>query len=139
MRRRVVVAPVRRGPGLVGTMARTAVVAGTAAVTVNAVNSAAAGKQAAAQQQAAQQQAAVQQQQDLAVQQAQIEALQAQQLQAQMAAQQVAQPAPVAQVAAPTGLTDEKIAQLQKLAELNKAGILTDDEFAAQKTKILNS
>jgi hypothetical protein len=29
------------------------------------------------------------------------------------------------------------IAQLQKLAELQKAGILTAEEFAAQKAKIL--
>ncbi len=127
MRRRVVVAPPRRGPGLIGTMARTAVIAGTATATANAVNSRqAAGQQAAAQQQAAQQQ--------LAAQQAQIEALQTQQLQAQVAAQQ----AP-AQVAAPTGLTDEKIAQLKKLAELQQAGILTEEEFATQKARILGS
>ena len=43
--------------------------------------------------------------------------------------------APVA--AAPTGMTDEKIATLQKLADLHKSGVLTDEEFAAQKAKIL--
>ena len=35
------------------------------------------------------------------------------------------------------GLTDEAIAQLQKLAELKNAGILTDEEFATQKARIL--
>jgi hypothetical protein len=36
-------------------------------------------------------------------------------------------------------LTDAQFAQLQKLADLQKAGILTDEEFAAQKAKILAS
>ena len=45
-----------------------------------------------------------------------------------------AAPAP----AAPTGMTEEKIALLQKLTELQKAGVLTDEEFAAEKAKILN-
>ncbi len=35
------------------------------------------------------------------------------------------------------GLTDEAIARIQKLAEMNKAGILTDDEFTTQKARIL--
>jgi hypothetical protein len=50
-----------------------------------------------------------------------------------------AEPVPAATPAeaAPKGLTDESIAQLQKLAELNKAGILTDEEFATQKARIL--
>ena len=39
----------------------------------------------------------------------------------------------------PAAMTDEKIAQLQKLAELKQAGVLTDEEFAAQKAKILAS
>ena len=47
-----------------------------------------------------------------------------------------ATPAPAA-AAAPTGMTDEKIATLQKLADLHKSGVLTDEEFAAQKAKIL--
>jgi hypothetical protein len=50
--------PRRMGrPGLVGTMARTAVIAGTASATANAVNSRAQGKAAAQQQAAAEQQA----------------------------------------------------------------------------------
>jgi hypothetical protein len=32
---------------------------------------------------------------------------------------------------------DDKIAQLKQLAELHQQGILTDDEFAAQKAKLL--
>ena len=35
------------------------------------------------------------------------------------------------------GVTDEAIAKIQKLAEMNKAGILTDDEFAKQKARLL--
>jgi hypothetical protein len=53
----------------------------------------------------------------------------------QMAAQQAAAPPPVA--AAPP--EDDKFAQLEKLAELNKQGILTDEEFAAEKAKILGT
>lgn len=45
---------------------------------------------------------------------------------------------PAAAPAAATGMTEEKIALLQKLTELQKAGVLTDDEFAAEKAKILN-
>jgi hypothetical protein len=50
-----------------------------------------------------------------------------------------AEPAPpAAPVEAKTaGLTDEAIARIQKLAEMNKAGILTDEEFATQKARIL--
>ena len=40
--------------------------------------------------------------------------------------------------AAAAGITEEKIALLQKLTELQKAGVLTDEEFAAEKAKILN-
>lgn len=45
-----------------------------------------------------------------------------------------AEPAPAA---APPGLSGEAMEQLKKLAELNKAGILTDEEFATQKARIL--
>ncbi|HEY6380168.1 MAG TPA: SHOCT domain-containing protein [Candidatus Dormibacteraeota bacterium] len=64
--------------------------------------------------------------------------------QAQQAAAAQAQPAPVA--AAPpapppaaTDAMDSKVEQLTKLADLNKAGILSDEEFAAEKAKILAS
>ena len=40
--------------------------------------------------------------------------------------------------AAAAASAEEKIALLQKLTELQKAGVLTDDEFAAEKAKILN-
>jgi len=45
------------------------------------------------------------------------------------------------QVAAPTPseMTDAKITQLQKMGELKAAGILTEEEFAAEKAKILAS
>jgi hypothetical protein len=46
----------------------------------------------------------------------------------------VAQPAP----AAPTPvLTDDKVTQLQKLAELQQTGVLSDEEFANLKAQIL--
>lgn len=42
-----------------------------------------------------------------------------------------------AEAAPPAGLSASAMEQLQKLAELHKAGILTDDEFATQKARIL--
>jgi hypothetical protein len=88
----------RRGPGLVGTAARTAVVVGTAQ---------AVGGRAARRQQAA--------------------------------AAPAAAPAAPAPVDAPPagGLTDDAIAQLKQLAELKDSGVLTEEEFAAQKAKLL--
>jgi hypothetical protein len=61
-------------------------------------------------------------------------------MQQQMAAQQASQAAaaptaPAAPVAG--GVTDDAIAQLQKLAELQKAGILTQEEFDAKKKQLL--
>ena len=44
---------------------------------------------------------------------------------------------PPAPAPAPGGLDDEAIARLQKLAELHSAGILTAEEFAIQKARIL--
>jgi len=35
------------------------------------------------------------------------------------------------------GMTEDRIAMLQKLSELQKSGVLTDEEFAAEKAKIL--
>jgi len=45
------------------------------------------------------------------------------------------------QEAAPSagGMTDEMIDQLGKLGQLHEQGVLTDDEFAAQKQKVLES
>jgi len=71
----------------------------------------------------AQQQAAVDQQ--AAYQQGQADA---------QAASQQAQAAP-----APADPMDAKMAALKQLGELHDSGILTDEEFAAQKQKILDS
>jgi hypothetical protein len=61
-------------------------------------------------------------------------------LQAQMqaAAQQAA--APPAPAAAPAAAqADDPVAKLKELAELKAAGVLTDEEFAAMKAKILSA
>ncbi|RVW07276.1 SHOCT domain-containing protein [Prescottella agglutinans] len=104
-------------PGLLGTVARTAVIAGTARATTNAMDRSsqrrAAEQQAYADQQAAEQQAAM-----------------AQQFAAQ---QQTAPPA-----AAPSGSSgDDLIAKLQQLGQLHQSGVLSDEEFAAAKAKLL--
>ena len=57
----------------------------------------------------------------------------AQQEQQQYEAQQPAAPAPAA---APAG-EGSMIEQLKQLGELHEQGILTDEEFAAQKAKLL--
>src|SRR4051794_14229753 len=54
--------------------------------------------------------------------------------------QAYAAPAPTyapAPAAAPD--TDDTISKLRELAELRKEGILTDEEFAAEKAKLLNT
>jgi predicted flap endonuclease-1-like 5' DNA nuclease len=101
-------------PGLVGTMARTAVIAGTASATAGAVNR---HQQAKAQEQA---DAAAYQQQQAA--------------QYAPPPQQYA-PAPVEPAAAPAG--DDLITKIQELAQLHQQGILTDAEFAAAKQRLL--
>jgi Short C-terminal domain len=55
----------------------------------------------------------------------------------QLAAQQAA--APVAAAPAAGGMSQDKINELQQLGQLHESGVLTDEEFAAQKAKILNS
>jgi hypothetical protein len=56
------------------------------------------------------------------------------QLEAQQPAQQYAPPpAP----AAPTGVSDDAIDRLRQLGELHEQGVLTDDEFAQQKARVL--
>lgn len=40
--------------------------------------------------------------------------------------------------AADGGLSEEGIARLRKIAEFHQSGILSDDEFAEQKSRILN-
>jgi len=124
----------RRGPGLLGTMARTAVVAGTAQAVAGRV---AQGQQAAANRD--QQAAAAQEQLRQAQQQAQVDAHVAQALRAQAppvppppSAPPVPPPAPAARPS-----VDELHAQLMKLGELRQAGLLTDEEFTQQKARLL--
>jgi hypothetical protein len=109
-------------PGLVGMAARTAVVAGTA----TAVSGAVSGKQQAAAQQQAEAQQAEAQQQQAAMQQAAADAV---------AAQQAA--APAAAPAASGAGSSDVIAQLQQLADLKAQGVLSDEEFANAKAKLL--
>ena len=95
--------------GLIRGVARTAAIAGTATAVSNRVSRRQANKWSAQEEQ----QAAEQQQQD------------------------AAPPPPPPQPAAPA--QDDMLTQLQKLGELKAAGVLTEEEFAAQKAKILAS
>ena len=88
-------------PGLVGTMARTAVIAGTATAVAGGVRNHQEQKAGAAQQAAA-------------------------------------PPPPPAPAAAPSGDVDIT-GDLTKLAEMKNNGLLTDEEFAAAKAKLLNA
>jgi len=54
----------------------------------------------------------------------------------QYAQQQAAAPAPAAPAPAAPAV-DDQTAKLQELAQLNKQGVLTDEEFAAAKAKVL--
>lgn len=114
--------PMRRmgRPGLIGTMARTAVITGTANATSRAMNRRAASRE---QQQYEAQQYQAQQAQEQAW------AQQQAQLQAQQRAQVAAAPAAPAE--------DDLIAKLKQLGDLKAAGILSDAEFAAAKAKLL--
>lgn len=102
--------------GLIGGMARTAVVAGTATAVSNRVSR----RQVRRWSDKEQQQAPPQQQQAPAYQ----------------------QPAPVYQQPAPPVAAaplsqDEILAQLKQLGELKASGVLTEEEFATQKARIL--
>ncbi|MGM7646975.1 SHOCT domain-containing protein [Nocardia sp. JW2] len=109
--------PLRMGrvgrPGLLGAVARTAVIAGTATATSNAVDNRARRRNA-------EQQAYADQ---------------------QMTAQQPAYapppppPPPSARAPQPGGV--DVVAELTKLSELHQAGALSDAEFASAKTKLL--
>lgn len=118
----------RRGgrPGLIGLAARTAVVAGTA--------TAVSGSMSRRQQQQAQntyeQQQYEAQQQQAQMQQAAQEAVAQQQAQQAAIAQQTAP-------AAPAAPADDLMAKLQQLATMHTQGLLSDDEFAAAKGKLL--
>ena len=104
--------------GLIGGIARTAVVAGTATAVSNRVSRRQGNRWAAKDQQQA----------EADQQQAEAEAYE----QEQDAAQQQAPP-PQAH-AAPQA---DMLTQLQQLGELKASGVLTEEEFAAQKAKIL--
>jgi uncharacterized Zn finger protein len=109
--------------GLIRGVARTAVIAGTATTVSNRVSRRQANKWAAQDdQQAAQDDQA-----------AKAQAYDQQQAYAQQQAS--APPPPPQQAAAPA--QDDMLTQLQKLGELKAAGVLTEEEFAAQKAKIL--
>ncbi|WP_426310354.1 SHOCT domain-containing protein [Cellulosimicrobium sp. E-16] len=114
--------PIRRfgRPGLIGTAARTAVIAGTASATAGAVQRHQANRA---------QQSWEAQQAEAAQEQARIEAA------AQQAAAQYAQPAPAAPAAAPQ---DDLLGQLERLGQLHASGVLSDAEFAAAKAKLLS-
>jgi Short C-terminal domain len=105
--------------GLIGGMARTAVVAGTATAVSNRVSRRQANRWSGQEQEQAAQEE---------------QAAKAQAYDQQQYAQQQAY-APPPQPAAPA--QTDVITQLQKLGELKAAGILTEEEFAAQKAKIL--
>jgi hypothetical protein len=103
--------------GLLRGLARTAAIAGTATAVSNRVSRRQGGRWAAKDQQAQEQQAQEQQAQDA-------------QQQPQYAQPQYAPP-PAA------SSTDDMLEQLQKLGEFKTAGVLTEEEFQAQKVKIL--
>jgi hypothetical protein len=107
-------------------MARTAVVAGTATAVHGAVSGNKQDKQSAADQQAAANQAAFESQAQLA------------EMQRQQAAAAAAPVAAAPAAAAPAAGGDDMMAKLSQLADLKAAGILTDEEFAAAKAKILS-
>jgi hypothetical protein len=96
-------------PGLIRGVARTAVIAGTATAVSNRVSRRQANRWS---------------------QQADAQAYQEQQDAQQQYAQQAPAPAPAAV---------DPIEQLKELAQLKDQGILTEEEFAAQKAKILGS
>lgn len=98
-------------PGLVRGMAKTAAVVGTATATRGAVNRRQANKNAAAYSEAVEQNAPPPQ-------------------------EQYAPPPPVASAPAPAD-EDDVITQLERLGALKAQGILTEDEFEAQKAKLL--
>lgn len=117
--------PIRAGrPGLLGMMARTAVVAGTATAVSGAVAGHQRAKQAEKQQERAAEQAAFDSQQQLA------------ELQQQMVSMQAVQAAG-AVPAASAASGDDLMARLNQLAEMRASGILTDAEFEAAKARIL--
>lgn len=106
-------APMRgRGGGLVGAMARTAVVAGTATAVSGRVQRRQAER-------------------------AQAEAAPAEQAPAPEQQQPQAPQAPQAPEPPQQGPTAEMLANLERLAALHEQGVLTPEEFAVQKARLL--
>jgi hypothetical protein len=64
---------------------------------------------------------------------ARMDQLEQQQAMQQQQMQQAAAPAPSG------GITDDAIEQIQKLGELKSQGLITDEEFEAQKRKLLGA
>lgn len=122
MRRRAIR---RGGPGVVGTVARTAVVAGTATAVSHRVSGRMTAREQETQQAEMADQAAMQTQADIEEMRQQMEVMQAQQAQAAVS--------PV------TGAGTDVIARLQQLAEMKNAGLLSDAEFEAAKARVLGS
>lgn len=100
-------------PGLIRGVARTAVVAGTATAVSNRVSRRQAGRWAEQDQQQYEQQ--------------------------QYEQQQAYVPAQAAPPAPPAPDMDAKLAQLKDLATLKEQGVLSEEEFELQKSKILGS
>ncbi|MGV0027944.1 SHOCT domain-containing protein [Phormidesmis priestleyi] len=111
--------PSRQGPSLLNTVARTAVISGTATATSRAVDQSINQKAMQSQQKQA---AAMQSQQEI------------EQVKAQLAAMQTPQAPTVTPPAQPDLLT-----QLTQLAQLKEAGALSEEEFQLAKAKLLSS
>jgi hypothetical protein len=97
-------------PRLLRGMARTAVVAGTATAVSNRVSRRQQGRWA---------------QQEMT--------------EGQEQQQYAAPPSPVSPAATGSGSAEDRIAQLTELGKLKEAGVLTDAEFAAEKSRVLNA
>ena len=110
---------VRRGPGLLGTVARTAVVAGTATAVSERVSGAARSAEAGRT--------------------AQVDAQVAAALDRQAPPAPPPAPAPPSPAPAPAAGVDDVITALTRLGQLRDAGVLTEAEFAVQKARVLGS
>lgn len=95
-------------PGLLGTIARTAVISGTASAVSNRVNRGMAERDVRRETEA-------------------------------QAQQQWAAPPPPPPAPAPAPAATDRVAQLTALADLKAQGLLTDEEFAAEKARVLGS
>lgn len=115
-----------RRPGLLGTAARTAVIAGTATKVSGNV--------------AAKQQAAAAQEQELAFARAQAQEAAINDAAARAVAAQQAAVAPAPEAPAPVAAAEapaDPLAQLERLAALHEKGLLSAEEFTAAKAKLL--